>query len=448
MSTGWSDIAGFEFGVPAAAEAGLAARVNALFLQDVVSALEKPSVAQKQAGTGPLAASEQIGQRGGADKISSPQVQDRSVFQVEHDQLDGLAAKNIVKEKDLKRFRQDMIAFEDRALRSGLDKTEVGGTYNQIARLLNNTGDQPIKQEDKLKIAQQILDQAARPDTIDQGLHQTCSVTVVESRIYTRNPSAAARLVADVATTGQFQTADGSRISIDAKSLVADEEARQHPNPDRLRSYASQLFQIAAVNVHWQRQTHTPSGSVVARGAIHYEQHQDLRGPWDRGERLIDYSGPVPREIGKQPQLGVGHLTDISNQITGLHESGFTLENRRRGGMNSIYVSSEQELKDEILKARASGNLPVILRVHTGNDPFDSGTAASSSASAGVWHVVTITEIDEQNGKVKLNNSWGTSSDRWVKLKTLYRATLDPTDKMMLQPFNIPRWDKVILGGS
>ena len=95
---------------------------------------------------------------------------------------------------------------------------------------------------DRVHIAEQIMSHAADPQLIDQGGHYTCAVAALESQMFTRNPSQAARMIADVATEGAFETASGKTVRPDSSLLKPDSEAQEHPTPDRSRSYASQLF--------------------------------------------------------------------------------------------------------------------------------------------------------------------------------------------------------------
>lgn len=345
-------------------------------------------------------------------------------------ELNRLAQDNIHSNRDLKRIREYMTQFEGR----GLSGSEMASTYREVSRLIaTNPVTTNISYEDRLKIAQQIMKNAARPGNVDQGRHDTCNVTVVEARMYTRNPSKAAKLVVDVATTGSFTTKDGTTITLAADSLKPDEEARGTTPANGQRSFASQIFQITAVNVHWQRSNSDPFGNYADKGSIKYEQIPSKRNLFgkDHGERLLHYlPGQLqPKELAKGPTLGAPHLKEIANQISGLNESDFVLENKLKGGANTVKVGSEQELKEAIKKAKDSNSLPVIIRVHTGNEPFLSDRGGSFARSQGVWHVVTITAYDEAAGVVSIDNQWGTGSDhKKVKVSQLYKATEPPAD--------------------
>jgi hypothetical protein len=114
----------------------------------------------------------------------------------------------------LAQFKDNMRLFEERSERDKLSPTETAKTYKEIDRLLEAKGDKPLKPEQRKDLAEQIIRQAADPTIIDQGGHNTCNMATVETRMYTRNPSDAARLVTDVALTGQYVATDGRRVRV------------------------------------------------------------------------------------------------------------------------------------------------------------------------------------------------------------------------------------------
>lgn len=341
---------------------------------------------------------------------------------------DDLVAANALKPKDRDRLKSDMADFETRSAQAGLTASEISQTYTNLSNLIEFSGQSALDQPSRIKIAEQALHHAAYPTQIDQGRHDTCNVTTVEVRTFSRNPAAATKLIAEVATTGGATAADGTKIVIDAKSLKADDESNHNPTADRDRSYASQLFQIAAVNIFWQRRDTDPAGNYATKGSLRFEQDPKKRGYFgnDTGERLMAYWSNPPKELAKGPALGASDLKDITDQITGGTADGFVIENQIKGGPNTMHVGSEQDLKDVLVKMKKSGDFPAIIRVHTGNEPFLTDQGGGLSRSKGVWHVVSITAYDEQSGKVWIDNQWGKSSDHVMKLSDVYKATLEP----------------------
>jgi hypothetical protein len=343
--------------------------------------------------------------------------------------LEAVAQQKITSSKELDQFNKNMTALESR----GLSQKELDGTYTNIARILEATGPTAARAKDMVHIGEQTMRNAAHPTDIDQGFHDTCNVTTVEVRTYSRTPSAAAKLVADVATTGSYVTADGTTIKIDSDSLKPDDESNSSGSVDRNRNLASQVFQVTAANIHWQRADTDPFGNYQTKGTLKFEQHNNKRSLMsqspDTGERLINYGVHPAKELARGPALSCSELPDIENQITALNESGFVVENQIHGGANTVHVSSEQDLANVLknIKHDAKGNkMPVVIRVHTGNEPFLSDQGGGFSRSRGVWHVVNVVDYDETTGKVTVDNQWGKSCDHVMKIKDLYTATLEP----------------------
>ncbi|MBS1993239.1 MAG: hypothetical protein JSS83_22140 [Cyanobacteria bacterium SZAS LIN-3] len=341
---------------------------------------------------------------------------------------DTMVASKMMKGKDRDRLNSDMAAFESRATQAGLTADEIKGTYENTSRLMEYTGQGPIDQANRVKIAEQALHHAANPGQIDQGRHDTCNVSTVEVRNFSCNPAAAIKLIADVATTGSFVASDGTAISIDARSLKTDSESSRNPTADGERSYASQIFQITAANVFWQRRLTDPAGNVATKGSLRFIQDPSKRSSFsgDTGERLMDYASNPPKELAENPALSASALKEIANQISGKSDNGFVIENKIHGGANTVHVGSEIDLKDALLAIKQAGNFPAIIRVHTGNQPFLGDQGGGLSRSKGVWHVVSVTAYDEQTGRVWIDNQWGRSSDHKMKVSDLYDATLEP----------------------
>ncbi len=221
----------------------------------------------------------------------------------------------------LAQFKENMRLFEERAERDKLSPTEIAKTYKEIDRLLEAKGDKPLKPEQRKDLAEQIIRQAADPTTIDQGGHNTCNMATVETRMYTRNPSDAARLVTYVALTSQYVATDGRRVRVNPG---AHDEARNPATIDGERSHASEIFQVTGVNLHIDQENRKTN----PRGQLRYEQHPTQPGSGDTGERIIDYGSKPPKVIDDHPQIydeNLGNLRDVYSAITGKKENGIVI---------------------------------------------------------------------------------------------------------------------------
>lgn len=356
--------------------------------------------------------------------------------------LNDLAESRITNPQELAQFRANMAEFEARAHRQGMPPEEVAKTYEQMSRLLESRGDQPVSQKDRVMLAEQVMDQAAHPTSIDQGQHNTCNVTTVESRLYTRNPSEAARLVTDMATTGQFTTRDGqTTVTMPPGSFSRDSEAQGHPPGYGDRSYASQIFQVTAINLHHQTTpySYTDAAGVqhnVPAGGMRYEQIPNPTPP-DTGERLYDTTTNPRTLVKNEPDITDDGIVRVNNRLTGDTGNGVMIDHSEYvyGNASGVTtVSSEKDLNDRIREAAEAKppKLPLIIGVHTGNEPFlhDSGGGAAGGSGGG--HVITVTGYEAgPPARVHVDNQWGEGVDyqgnRSMSVHDLY-LTMRPPD--------------------
>jgi len=341
----------------------------------------------------------------------------------EYQNLQTLAGSRMTDQHEREQFLADMNSFRERARTQGLSSDEVARTYHQVGRLLHAGDTQHRTGTDPVTIAQQVMEQAADPTSINQDFHNTCNVTTIESRTYTRNPSAAARLVADVALNGSYTTADHTVVRITPNMLQGVDE-RTHERGEATRSYASEIFQVTAVNIRFATEGMTMGDQHIAnRGQLRYRQAADHMESGDNGERLeyahshrgAEVLNPRTHQPVRHPSLSEGDMLQVSNQITALHEQHIILAGTERqqhiGNESDTPVASPEELRNTLVRLQREGRLPVIVSVHLGNEPFYRDSGSELSGDGGGWHVVTATHIDEQSGLVSVDNQFGREAD-------------------------------------
>jgi hypothetical protein len=261
---------------------------------------------------------------------------------------------------------------------------------------------------DRVKLAVHLLANLKDPTLIDQGGKSTCAVASIEVCMYLREPSKAMRLVTDIALYGEFTTRDGTRIKIDDFSRKADREAQVLKTEDKSRNYASQLFHVAALNVHHQRES---------KGERHYRQVKPTSGD-DLGERIWN------REDGTYEAfkgLEMNHIPSIYEEIAGNRPSTVgiihgDLEKSAPRGVSTF--RSEAEFERLLNKLAVWKNLPVTIAVYSNMPGFDRPSR--------VLHAVTITGYDPVTKMVKVDNQWGRAKDHnrtGLPLHVLYMAT-------------------------
>src|SRR4030095_4180667 len=263
----------------------------------------------------------------------------------------------------LRKAEEDMAAFEKRAAEGKplLSPKEIAATYEQIGRLLEPKESKFTPRSERFELAKQVLHQAADPGCIDQGYNGTCQLTSLENMTYRRDPSCAAKMIADIATKGEYQTANTTRVKIPEKNMHPDVEVNARAaGYEPCRSYASQIFQITAGNIKYAEMNAAtkPPGKVV------YEDGPPIPGRViDTGERVVDY-GKKPPEV-----KFVGHslvtsdnLPHLSEQITGRMEKVVIQHDKYKNTANAgtIEVSRPEDMKQELEKAKGDGRLPLL----------------------------------------------------------------------------------------
>jgi len=290
-----------------------------------------------------------------------------------------------------------------------------------VERLLETESSFGVDKNKREILAQQILLHAAEPDKISQGMFNTCNVTTVECRVFERTPSVAAKIITDLALDGwtTVHAPDGRATTFAANPEVNDSKnALSVPPQSGQRSYASELFQVCAVNIHYLRE-----GKGVFYEQLPVVYDRDTGELKDNGERL--YVGAM--EKSRDPYLPDNSFVDIHNAITGKSDTNFMLatENVLFGAKDGVtLIDSQKELETQLQKIDKAHGFPVIVKVNTAFEPFWSngnfGAAGGAGGSDGGWHVVTIRGID--NGSpmgIKVDNQWNDEVDHLGKINSV-----------------------------
>ncbi len=321
-------------------------------------------------------------------------------------------------------FEENMATFEKRARDSGLSRQEVARTYHNLSKLLQfdrNPG--MISPMLRTELATEALYQAANPTCIDQGNNNTCTAATADGNFYTTSPSDPIRMLYKLATRGRFTTHDGSTITLSQEQLQPDREAlllypRVHGSG--YRSYASQLFQLGAVNAHWQRQTKAPDGSTVPKGSIKYETTRPADPAKAPEEGLINTSvSPATRLtlLGRpinEPFITPQSLTSLERQITGKHVPNRILTRDFATTRDITNIASADQLGKQLSELKRDGGFPATITVYASAMHLLSGwpglTCKDLSDNGGP-HVLRITGYDEATGYVYVDGSDGNKND-------------------------------------
>src|SRR5262249_38531458 len=325
-----------------------------------------------------------------------------------------MADQKIKDPAELKKFQDSIETFEERAKRDGLSDAEKAKFYYQISKLLDaKDSDNPDlpKEKDRIVLAEQLMSNAANPTGIDQGNHNTCGAAALEAQLLSTNPSEAAKLIVDVATTGEYPTKDGRTIKPDASTLRPEDGSTQVPSKGGERGYASQLFQATAV--------------TTAYPEYHQEQAVSGRKPPDTGERIrIPNPDRLSEKIDRDfPGLTPQEVQNLNKAITG--DDVPIIENSRTNADDGqIHVRDEADMKRTLAELQRQGKLPAIIFVDSQNPPFYEDSGGSTAGGSGDHHFVRVTSYDQKTGTVSIDNQWGSKSDRKsMPVGQLYQAT-------------------------
>jgi hypothetical protein len=303
----------------------------------------------------------------------------------ERHNLTKLAAWHISDSKELASFMTAMRAFEERAREQGISEKELARTYKQVERLFTTRGDKPITAADRSILAQQIMMLAASPDNIDQGKHGTCNVSALESIMFNRVPSQAAEFIVNAAISGAKSHDGQFYAALGPDDFRKDSESAIHPPKDGQRSFASQIFQTAAIDL-----------GFCDKG-LRYGETESSPGKIE--EWWIDSHGKRTKWEG----ITIADVAKIYERITGDRDNSIFLRNAFFVGENDRLRTFETEADLAQLLAKTK-KFPVMVHVDGSCPPLDR---YNLHPGADGNHVITISNYDPRSGIVKFSNWWG-----------------------------------------
>lgn len=317
-----------------------------------------------------------------------------------------------------KRMTDNMQWFESRAAAAHLPALEIVDTYQQANRLLQSTDRQATSLQNHQVLADQILEHAAHPTHIAQGMHNTCTVTSLEVRMFMENPGEAAKLIADVGTTGSYTATDGTTVHLSKRDLKKDAESMQNPPIDGARSYASKLFQETALDLNFSDQK---------------LRFLEVPAPARAAGTILDSEALLDRKTGQTEKfdgMSLSELANIQGKILGQANPLQYLSNADTGtspgGMEAQF-KSEDELKELLKSARDNHQLPLTFLLNGLNQTINPSSKNSEAYAA---HVVTIVGYNDTTGMVQLDNQWGNQldhiADGGISVSSLFQATRVP----------------------
>jgi hypothetical protein len=308
----------------------------------------------------------------------------------------------------LAQFRTDSADFERRMNQNPGSEAEIARTYQQVVRLLDGHSN-IVPDAERVKIASEVMHRAAHPTESNQGNSFNCDAAAISNQLYSHNPSAAARAVADTTLTGSYVDAAGHKISLD-HDTIATHRTQQLPEQVATgaepRSHADQILQAVvrneALSINLEDGT--------AQG-YRYEIHKPTaQNP--TGEFVYDYS-THPRTDRSRYYVGMdtNQESTIYHQMTGEYRE-FSV---------TPYAAGEQTLDQfrRNLQDR-KGQYPLDVGVHLDREPFKSSMHGQDGST--IDHAITVESYDPKTDTVHYRNSAFGSRECTISGEALFNA--------------------------
>ncbi len=276
-----------------------------------------------------------------------------------------------------------MSQFELRAKEIQLSEKDLALTYHHVSRLMQGGIESPLRLDQRLRLAEQVLHQALYPEKIEQGHSPTGNVATIENRIFVRQAHKLAQLIADVATKGKYTTADGTVVDLthvpgalepntEAQAALAsklDIDKLTDIKIDGKRTWVGQICELIAINIAWAE---NPSLHMGPRDVLMYVKPQG-----GDQEQLAKYSlasdGTLHTEIiANSRKLSIADLIKIHNAIAGTNETGFAIVGPGSPAGDDYLQADNLIALDIILQDMKEQQVfPALLQVWMPNWPFD-----------------------------------------------------------------------------
>lgn len=270
----------------------------------------------------------------------------------------------------------------------------------------------------------------------NQGAHMTCALQSIEKQaLMGKDPARMAEMLAGVVNNGYAQvneidpkTGQPRIVEVDSRSLTPDAESRMNPanfGGRDVRGMAGHTMDALFGQLVADKKSEaerTPGKYVYFASGANDVQGGAFRGRSDTGEGLFERNGnTLTKFVDGSPVMTLVDKARLSNAL-GLPEGSLFLHRSMAGDLQSLppelrkqffVFDNADQLKDGLKNLQLRGGVGEI-RV---NAPFLPGGGMSGHG----LHSVNI-RVDD-NGKLVLDNNWGTSKDQEISADALLLAT-------------------------
>ncbi len=323
-------------------------------------------------------------------------------------------------------YEQDGLGNAEQRARDRANE-EIAGTYRETTGLLQaqdnpqlrDSRGQVITQSNRNQLARDVMGHAADPTSVEQGGYDTCGAAASEAQTYTHSPSQAARLVREVSTTGTYHPTDGGTpVQVDPSSLRATPDTRNSETANSSdRSHASQIFQVTAVNVAYDRRDRIP-------GTPRDEYRQNQPREDDNGERV--YTSPGGSEEARDTEGRLLRRSDLGRQD--VERMNSAISGQSATVVDHENVGSQEEFQNRLQQAQQRGEYPLLVGVDT-RDPVWQEDIEQTGARPGP-HLMRVTGYhpEDRPPTVEVDNQWGEQRDRRrIPVSDFHRSVRRPS---------------------
>ncbi len=309
-----------------------------------------------------------------------------------------------------------------RAQSKHLDATEMNGLAAELTRLLTESGGS-LPSAQKIRLALEIADLAARPSSVDQGQHNTCALAVLEHQLFVRHPALAAHIIVQIVLAGAWTTPDNKSVSIDSLSLLPGKEEQVYPTPDGWRSYASQVLQLAFLNDIGMRRSH----------AVAFQYDGTAEYSLDESGNKWAFIGTYELEIEQETARVLADNRVVLIRYSCCMADEYTADVLQEKGTagDVVLVTSPEQLALVLEQLGRQGRLPAMALVYGGDPAFSGGNIVTDSQTRAATalvingkqnHFVSLERYSQSMHAVLVDNQWGSKSDRWITVTELIRS--------------------------
>ena len=376
-----------------------------------------------------------------------------------------IADQKLSTAEEKKQFRSDVEDLEARVQKRELSAEKATAVYKEAYRLFCGESKVGVESAHLKCVGSQVVHQAAHPEDVDQGMWDQCHVTDSELRLWYRQPELAARIAADNALNGKHTTPSGETVNVAKSVRPADKASLKTPPGDNVRSYATQLVNLTAINLEVQEfnRAHGTNleyiqGPVTdkSNGAMLVDNSTKPPSPvyCIDGNKPILHSEVVRNEKGEvvlgpdlRPQMmtpmaclnmSIQNSVSVLEKLTGKPQMDIAIGHFNEAGQADNWILDKVGLASDIRKdkriaffkdekslgvllsdAQRKGRMPLILQANTGSgflrkqvEEANGQPLGGEGGNFGGGHVVCIRSFNEFNNTVEIDGTWGRKRDK------------------------------------